>query len=109
MTRTQVQLTGAQLESLRRRAAATGESISEIVRRGVDLYLSRESRDDREARVERAIRASGRFESSGPDDVSENHDLYLEKIYHSPVTRGQRNASAELPASRKMSRRPVRP
>jgi hypothetical protein len=76
MVRTQVQLTESQLRALRNASAATGKSISELVRQGVDRYLAAGHEVRREERIERAIRVAGRF-SSGLTDVSARHDRHL--------------------------------
>jgi hypothetical protein len=76
MIRTQVQLTETQLQELRRASAATGKSIAELVRLGVDQYLAGRREITREERVERALRVAGKF-SSGRSDVSVAHDRHL--------------------------------
>ena len=76
MTRTQVQLTDSQLKALRQAAIATGKSVAELIRLGVDRYLAGRSELGREERIERAIRVAGRF-SSGLSDVSAKHDKHL--------------------------------
>ncbi len=76
MVRTQVQLTEEQAETLRRLSAESGQSIAEIVRLSVQLYVGSRHRPSRAGRVERAIRVAGRF-SSGLKDVSARHDEYL--------------------------------
>jgi len=76
MIRTQVQLTEGQLESLRQASAATGRSVADLIRQGVDQYLAGRSELGREERIERAIKVAGRF-SSGRTDVSANHDRHL--------------------------------
>ena len=76
MTRTQVQLTGSQLKALRQAAAATGKSVAELVRQGVDQYLAGRAELGREERIARAIRVAGKF-SSGLCDVSSKHDKHL--------------------------------
>ena len=80
MIRTQVQLTERQLEALRRDSAATGRSVAELIRQGVDQYLAARSELGREERIERAIRVAGRF-SSGRSDVSANHDRHLAEAF----------------------------
>jgi hypothetical protein len=80
MIRTQVQLTDGQLEALRNASAATGRSIADLIRQGVDQYLAGRSELGREERVERAIRVAGRF-SSGRSDVSANHDRHLAEAF----------------------------
>ena len=80
MTRTQVQLTDRQLEGLRRTSAATGRSIADLIREGVDHFLAGTSELGREQRIERAIAIAGKF-SSGLTDVSANHDKYLAEAF----------------------------
>jgi hypothetical protein len=80
MIRTQVQLTDRQLEALRQASAATGRSVADLIRQGVDQYLAGRSELGREERIERAIRVAGRF-SSGPSDVSANHDRHLAEAF----------------------------
>jgi hypothetical protein len=80
MIRTQVQLTDRQLKALRQTSAATGRSVADLIRQGVDLYLSGRSELGREERIERAIRVAGKF-SSGRTDVSANHDKHLAEAF----------------------------
>lgn len=80
MVRTQVQLTENQIESLRRLAAASGRSIADLVRQGVDQYLAVRRQPDPEERRKRALRALGKF-SSGVSDVSTRHDHYLAEAF----------------------------
>ena len=72
MVRTQVRLTNEQIESLRRQSAATGQSISELVRKAVDHDLAE--------RRKRALRVLSKF-SSGLSDVSVRHDDYLAEAF----------------------------
>jgi Arc/MetJ-type ribon-helix-helix transcriptional regulator len=81
MVRTQVQLTEEQLEKLRRRSAENGKSVAELVRLGVELYLSSIQRPDQRAIRERARLAAGKFSSGSPCNVSENVDEYLEEAF----------------------------
>lgn len=76
MTRTQVQLTERQLKALRQASASTGRSVADLIRQGVDQFLSGQADLAPEERIERAIRVAGRF-SSGRTDVSANHDRHL--------------------------------
>ena len=76
MVRTQVQLTERQLDTLRELSTATGRSVAELVRLGVELYLSSQHRPSRKEQIDRALRALGKF-SSGRNDVSVHHDRYL--------------------------------
>jgi hypothetical protein len=80
MIRTQVQLTERQLEALRSASATTGRSVADLIRQGVDQYLSGRSELNREEQVERAIRIAGRF-SSGRSDVSASHDKHLAETF----------------------------
>jgi hypothetical protein len=78
MVRTQIQLTKAQSEALRKLAAARGESIAELIRQSIDLFLrqAHESDVERSEKWRRARAVSGRFRSGLPD-LSTNHDQYL--------------------------------
>ena len=76
MVRTQVRLTGRQPETLRELSTATGRSVAELVRLGVELYLSSQHRPSRKEQIDRALGALGKF-SSGRSDVSVHHDRYL--------------------------------
>ena len=76
MVRTQVQLTQRQLDTLRELSTATGRPVAELVRLGVELYLSSQHRPSRKDQIDRALRALGKF-SSGRNDVSVHHDRYL--------------------------------
>lgn len=80
MIRTQVQLTDRQLEALRHDSAATGRSVADLIREGVDRYLAGRSDLGREERIERAIGVAGKF-SSGRSDVSANHDRHLAEAF----------------------------
>jgi hypothetical protein len=80
MVRTQVQLTDRQLKALRHDSAATGRSVADLIRQGVDRYLAGRSEMGREERVERAIGVAGKF-SSGRSDVSVNHDTHLAEAF----------------------------
>ena len=80
MIRTQVQLTDRQLEALRHDSAATGRSVADLIRQGVDQYLAGRSDLGREERIERAIGVAGKF-SSGRSDVSANHDRHLAEAF----------------------------
>jgi Arc/MetJ-type ribon-helix-helix transcriptional regulator len=76
MVRTQVRLTKQQLDTLRELSTATGRSVAELVRLGVELDLRSQHRPSRKERIDRALRAIGKF-SSGRYDVSLHHDSYL--------------------------------
>lgn len=74
MVRTIVQLTEEQAKELRRRSKDEGVSMSELVRRGVDMVLTT-PRFDEEA-IRRAKEAVG-FADLGIPDLSERHDEYF--------------------------------
>lgn len=80
MVRTQVQLTAEQVDRLRLLAAESGQSMAELVRLGVDLYLSSRYQPTQNERIERALALAGRF-ASGLADVSAEHDRYLAEAY----------------------------
>ena len=80
MIRTQVQLTDSQMKALRQLSAASGKSIADLVRQGVDRFLAANPAHDREQRIQRAMRAAGRFKSAA-SDVSVRHDRYLAEAY----------------------------
>jgi hypothetical protein len=75
-----VQLTEIQLKALRQASAATGRSVADLIREGVDQYLAGRTDVGREERVERAIRIAGMF-SSGLTDVSAKHDRHLAEAF----------------------------
>lgn len=76
MIRTQVQLTEAQLEALRKLAVQENVSLSEVVRRAVATVVESDpSPSDAELR-RRAAAVAGRF-ASGRHDVARRHDEYL--------------------------------
>jgi hypothetical protein len=80
MVRTQIQLTPDQYDALRRLSSETGRSLADLVRQGVDTFLSGQGGKSREERVERALRLTGRF-SSGTPDGSRNHDRHLAEAF----------------------------
>jgi len=76
MVRTQIQLTEAQHQFLKRLAEEENISLAEVVRRAIDLFGTRRSAaSDKEIR-ERAKNAAGRFHS-GLNDISARHDDYF--------------------------------
>ena len=78
MIRTQVSLSAAQHEELRRVASERGVSMAQLVREGVDRLLEE---DERRSRWQRFLSATDRFRGSGLRDVAANHDRYLEDAY----------------------------
>jgi hypothetical protein len=77
MIRTQVQLTEAQAEAVKRIAARRGVSMAEVLRELVDAHLVEAADGDRR---ERAMRAVGRHRS-GSGTVSRDHDRELAEAY----------------------------
>lgn len=80
MVRTQIQLTEAQYEALRARAAAEGRSMAELIRTGVDAILRGPTRVGAEERRRRALEAIGCCHS-GPADLSSQHDRHLAEAF----------------------------
>jgi hypothetical protein len=80
MVRTQIQLTEAQAEALRRLAAERGVSMAELVRQSVDDLLRRSDAVDRREVRRRAIAAAGTM-NSGIPDLARRHDEYLAEAY----------------------------
>lgn len=80
MVRTQIQLTQQQHKQIRKLAALTGKSMSQLIREAVEQMITSRVRRNRRADVDRAIRAVGRF-SSGLPDVSKRHDRHLAEIF----------------------------
>ena len=82
LVRTQVQLTEEQLQALKGLAKERGISIAELIRQSVDQFIQSPQILTKEDRIERAMSVVGKFHS-GHHDISENHDRYLDDIYHS--------------------------
>lgn len=81
MPRIQVQLAEQQLARLRRISAEKGQSVAELVRLGVELYLNSQQKPDMRVLRERARLAAGTFSAGPPHDVSERHDDYLAEAF----------------------------
>jgi hypothetical protein len=75
--RTQVSLTEDQMRALKREAGRRGVSIASIVRKAVDAELRN---DDRDEKIRRAMEVMGKY-TSAHNDISQNHDLYLDPDY----------------------------
>jgi hypothetical protein len=73
MIRTQIQFEKKIYEKLKARSKASGDSISEIVRRSLDSTIDRQESDQIWAR---ALQSLGKFES-GLKDLAEKHDEHL--------------------------------
>ena len=78
MVRTQVQLTQAQVQALKRMAEQRGLSMAELIRQAIDLFLQQvlASEGDKKQKWEQAMSVVGAFRSDVPD-VSLNHDEYF--------------------------------
>jgi negative regulator of replication initiation len=74
MIRTQIQFEKKIYEKLKARSKASGDSISEIVRRSLDSTIARQETDHKWTR---AFESLGKFES-GLKDLAEKHDEHLE-------------------------------
>jgi len=77
MVRTQIQLTDEQANKLKDLADQRGMSMAELVREGVERIL-KENR--REELWQRSLQLAGSFTDTA-NDVSENHDAYLDEAY----------------------------
>ena len=80
MIRIQVQVTEDRLTALRQLSAESGRSISDLVREGVETVLSTRHGLKRADRIERALRAAGRF-SSETKDGSGQHGRHLAEAF----------------------------
>ena len=78
MVRKMIQISETQARKLEQRAKMEGVSMSELVRRGLDIVLETRPRSEEVRR--RALLTVGLF-ASGDSDVSERHDEYLAEIY----------------------------
>ena len=81
MTRTQIYLPKSQLDALRTRAHKGGTTVSDVVRRIIDMELSLSKRENEiatpgESLLEAARRIS-KLGKPGPKDLSMNLDHYL--------------------------------
>jgi hypothetical protein len=76
----QVQLTEEQVAALKGLAAASGRSVADLVREGVDSLLRVGGESARQQRQARALEAVGRF-ASGETDVSSEHDRHLAEVF----------------------------
>lgn len=80
MVRTQIQLTEAQFQALKARAADEGRSMADLIRELVEESLTGSGRPRREERRRRALGAIGML-AKGPRDLSRRHDDYLAEAY----------------------------
>jgi Arc/MetJ-type ribon-helix-helix transcriptional regulator len=89
MHRIQVQLTANQERQLREMARLRGQSISALIREGVDALLA-PARKRRQEAIEwsRSIAGTGR-DKEGKTDVSERHDYYLAQAIYEGLDGGE--------------------
>jgi predicted transcriptional regulator len=73
MVRTQIQLSEAEAEAVKRLARARSVSMAAIIRAAVDQYVSRESGVSMDERWQRSLAAVGGFHSGGAN-LSATHD-----------------------------------
>lgn len=76
MVRTQIQLTEAQAEVIKKLAMTRHLSVAELIRQAIDNMIKSNTAVNVEERRRRAIEAAGRFRS-GQKDLSEKHDEYF--------------------------------
>jgi hypothetical protein len=76
MIRTQIQLTQNQTTQLKRLASASGRSMADLVREGVDRLLQDQTGMSRTELMHRATRVFGKF-TSGTHDLSSRHDEHF--------------------------------
>jgi hypothetical protein len=80
MVRTQILLTEAQADNLRKLAAAERRSMADLVRDSVDTLLTSRASGRRESVAARALAAVGRFHSGAPD-LGSRHDDHLAETW----------------------------
>ncbi len=79
MLRTQVQLDESQYQKLKALAAERSQSISQLVRESVELYLSTAQGRDEWVRLREAVGQCS--DKDGAGDVARRHDEYLTGVY----------------------------
>lgn len=80
MIRTQIQLSEAQAETLKRLAQQRRVSIAELIRKSIDLYLKSTGKEHPSEQKARAKAIAGQF-SSCAHDIARQHDKHLADIY----------------------------
>jgi len=81
MVRTQVQLTEEQARLLRELSRTSRESMAALIRRAIDQFLITR-KPDRSALYRQASTIVGKYEA-GVQDISVEHDRYLEEAFGS--------------------------
>jgi hypothetical protein len=79
MLRTQVQLEEIQYKKLKALAAERTQSISQLVRESVELFLNEAERRDRWGQMWEAVGSCR--DKEGVRDVARRHDDYLSGVY----------------------------
>jgi len=82
MVRTQILLTEAQAQGLRKLATAEHRSMADLVRDGVNALLKAHAGGTRDQAKARALAAAGRFRSGVPD-LGTRHDDHLAEAWKS--------------------------
>ena len=80
MVATQVQLTEQQASMLRALASSRGVSVDEVIRDGLDAYLTSSQVIDAAERRRRALAVAGKYRSD-VNDLGTEHDRYLAEAY----------------------------
>ena len=80
MVRTQIQLTDDQARRLKRLAAASGRSMADLVRDGVERVLLEQPGSSRAERMRHAARHFGAFASTSGDLSTRHDDHFAEAV-----------------------------
>jgi len=80
MVRTQIQLTAEQAVRVKKVAKESHISMAQVIRQGIDAFLRSAANTKAEDRLDRALRAAGRYRS-GKRNGSSRHDLHLAQAY----------------------------
>jgi len=80
MIRTQIQLTEAQVRTIKKVALEKGTSVAGVIRRAVENMVQSSPKMSTQERIRRAIEIAGKFRS-GKRNVSRKHDEYLTEAY----------------------------
>lgn len=77
-------LTEEQIGALRKLSAERHESISDLIRQSVSLFLAQADATARGTRIGRALSVAGRF-GSGHSEISRHHDQYVADAFAGEV------------------------